>query len=343
MAFNINNRRYTGCKSKLVDEIHELIKNNCKKCTNFFDVFAGTGVVTASLINEFDEFYINDFLYSNEIIYKAFFMNEPFDYAKIIKISEIYKEVNRTAISENYVSKNYGNKFFNYKDSLLIGYIREDIEKRKESLNEREYSILLASLLYSLDRSANTVGHYEAYIKNKKEIPATFKFELIKPLIKSQSNKKIHIFRADSNELVKHVKCDIAYIDPPYSSRQYSRFYHVLETITKWDKPELFGTAMKPKPENMSKYCSTKAIDSFNELITNLDARYIVVSYNNTYNSKSKSSANKMLLEDINEVLNSRGKTKKVEIEFSAFNAGKTDLKDHKEILFITEVKNNEN
>ena len=41
------------------------------------------------------------------------------------------------------------------------------------------------------------------------------------------SNKKkvIEIYREDSNDLAKRVKCDIAYIDPPYNSRQYSRFY----------------------------------------------------------------------------------------------------------------------
>ena len=62
-------------------------------------------------------------------------------------------------------------------------------------------------------------------------------------------------------ELAKKIKADIVYIDPPYNSRQYSRFYHVLETLTKWDKPELFGTALKPKEENM--YRSTELCRMF--------------------------------------------------------------------------------
>jgi len=28
-------------------------------------------------------------------------------------------------------------------------------------------------------------------------------------------------------------------LDPPYSGEQYSRFYHVLETATKYDNPEI--------------------------------------------------------------------------------------------------------
>ena len=163
---------------------------------------------------------------------------------------------------------------------------------------------------------------------------------MIEPIIKSSKDKRdIKIFREDSNELVKHVRADVAYIDPPYSSRQYSRFYHVLENIVTWKKPELFGVAMKPKPENMSAYCSSKAIDAFRKLIANLDCKYIVVSYNNTYNSKSNSSKNKMTLEDILSTLESKGKTKKIEINYHPFNAGKTSMEDHKELLFFTEVK----
>lgn len=340
MAFQINNRRYTGNKHKLIPEIRELILSNCKNCNSFFDVFAGTGVVTAGLIDSFSTFIINDFLYSNEVIFRAFFEKEDYDLMKIVKISQEFNSLDSSLLKDNYVSKNYGNKYFEYSDSLKIGYIRDRLDALKNKLNNREYYILLCSLLYSLDRSANTVGHFEAYIKNNGSLKPSFHFELIEPIIKSSKDKRdIKIFREDSNELVKHVKADVAYIDPPYSSRQYSRFYHVLENIVTWKKPELFGVAMKPKPENMSAYCSSKAIDAFRKLIANLDCKYIVVSYNNTYNSKSNSSKNKMTLEDILSTLESKGKTKKIEINYHPFNAGKTSMEDHKELLFFTEVK----
>lgn len=336
MAFTINNRRYTGSKTKVLKWINDIIDNNCKDCHSFLDIFAGTGVVTNSVINKYDSIIINDFLYSNEVIYKAFFKNEEYDLSKIISYSERYKDINADELDDNYVSINYGNKYFEYNDSKKIGYIRQDIEDNRDVLNDKEYSILLASLLYSLDRSSNTVGHYEAYIK-KNSIRSSFKYELIQPT-RYEGEKQISIFRRDANSLCREVKADVVYIDPPYSSRQYSRFYHVLETITKWDMPELFGTAMKPKAENMSSYCSTKAIDSFAELIMNLNCRYILVSYNNTYNSKSKSSENKMKLEDMLDVLRRKGKTVQFSINHQAFNAGKTDLQDHKEIIFLTKV-----
>ena len=253
---------------------------------------------------------------------------------KLEFLKNAFIETPLSQISENYVSKNFGNKFFSYNDSLRIGYIREKIENDK-TLNEKEKNILIASLLYSLDKAANTVGHYDAYIKGK-QINDTFTFELIEPYV--FKNKKIHISRLDANELAKSISCDIVYIDPPYNSRQYSRFYHILENIAKWKKPELFGTACKPKAENMSEYCRSSATRTFEELISSLNCKYIVVSYNNTYNSKSSSSKNKIALEDIKHILENKGTVSVFEKEHQYFNAGKTELPNHKELVFITKV-----
>ena len=202
------------------------------------------------------------------------------------------------------------------------------------------FDIFLFYLIYSFDIISNTFGHYVAFINGKELIIVNFIFNLIKPL--DTKNKNINIFRKDANELVKEVKTDIAFIDPPYNSRQYSRFYHVLETLVKWDNAELFGVAMKPKEENMSDYCRTSAPKVFDNLIHDLNAKYIIVTYNNTYNSKSSSSRNKITLKQIEESLNKKGKTTKYEMPYKHFDAGKTDLKGHKEILFITEVRNEE-
>lgn len=335
--FKISNRRYTGSKLKIKDWIKSLINENCPNAKSFCDIFAGTAIVTDEMLSNYESFVLNDLLYSNEIIYKAFYKNEEFDIQKLFAFQDKYQELNKDTLLDNYVSINFGGKYFELGDAKAIGFIRQDIEDNKAILNEREYCILVASLLYSFDKCANTVGHYEAYFKNK-EIARTFKYELITPYDTLELNKKFEIFRQDANKLADSIKSDIVYIDPPYSSRQYSRFYHVLENITKWQKPELFGAALKPAPENMSEYCSSSAKDAFSDLISKLNCKYIVVSYNNTYNSKSKSSENKMQLEDIVEILSKKGNTKKYEMPFKAFNAGKTNIENHKELVFITEV-----
>ena len=66
--------------------------------------------------------------------------------------------------------------------------------------NTSEKSILLASLLYSTDKSAKlTVGHYDAFRK-KIKINDKFVFKLIEPI---EHNSRIQIFREDANELVE--------------------------------------------------------------------------------------------------------------------------------------------
>lgn len=331
--YNIENRRYLGNKSKILGLISELIDDNTKG-TSFFDVFAGTGVVSKKMSTKYDKLIINDFLYSNNAIYKAFFENTTFNSQKLYKFKESVNLINPNNIENNYFSKNFGEKFFSNNDAKIIGEIREQIEKEL-TLNPREYYILIASLIYSCDKIANTVGHYDAYRKTN-TINDRFKFELIN--IENMKSKDVVIYREDANNLVRKVKADIAFIDPPYNSRQYSRFYHLLENLTKWKKPELSGVAMKPPVENMSEYSKVSAPKIFDDLIQNLNAKYIVVTYNNTYKPKSSSSKNKITHEQILESLEKVGKTKIFEIPFQFFNAGKSDLKDHKEFVFITEV-----
>lgn len=239
--------------------------------------------------------------------------------------------LNPTHIDDNYFSVNFGGKYFSPNSAKIIGHIRQDIENNKDDLSKKEYFILIASLLYSADRIANTVGHYEAYIKNRR-IEDEFS---IRPIIPVKPSAKISIYRKDANLLAGKITSDIVYLDPPYNSRQYSRAYHVLETLAKWDKPDLHGVALKPPPENMSDYCRTSAIDKFADLVKNIDCKYLVLSYNNTYQPKSGTSKSKLAFDDIMEILQSRGKTKVHERSHRCFNTGNTEFDDHKERLFI--------
>ncbi len=333
--FELESRRYIGNKAKLTQWILNIIREHTGGFHSFFDVFAGTASVSKAVIPYADNIIMNDFLYSNNIIYKAFFGKGEYDDVKLLNLIARYNSIDPDDIPDNYFSDNFGDKFFDYKNAKLIGWIREDIEKyRRRSLTEKEYAILLASLIYSIDKIANTVGHFDAYIKKSISYrPLTL--QLIKPL----SPKSVEIYREDSNLLAKRISADVAYIDPPYNSRQYSRFYHIYENLITWEKPQLYGVAMKPKPQNMSAYCTTSAATAFRDLIMKLQVKYIAVSYNNTYDPKSGSSKNKITLEEIRSILKQKGKTTIYDCAHKYFNTGKTDFIDHKELLFITEVQ----
>lgn len=330
----IQSRRYIGSKAKLIPWIFDTIRQETKNVKSFCDIFAGTGVVANEAVKQYETVIVNDLLYSNNVIYNAFWGKGKVRNKKLLQIFDEYNSINSSMLKPNYFSVNFGEKYFDELEAKKIGFIRDNIEQRKEDLTSKEYDILLASLIYGMDKISNTLGHYEAYIHK----PIQHRPLILKP-IKYERNKNVIVYKQDANILVRKIGADLVYIDPPYNSRQYSRFYHVYETLVKWDKPKLAGTAMKPPLENMSEYCSSRAKYAMLDLIQNLKTRYIVVSYNNTYHSKSSSSQNKIRLEEIQNILESVGKTKVFEHSHQFFNAGKTDFKDHKELLFVTEVR----
>lgn len=330
---SLESRRYIGSKSKLTTWIMDIIDKNTDNVHSLCDIFAGTGTIANHAISKYDNVIVNDFLYSNNVIYHAFFGDGVWNKETVTSLISFYNNLDPQYIPDNWFSDNYGDKYYEARVARQIGFIRQHIEDSKPSLTPKEYNILLATLIYNIDKLANTVGHFDAYIKKPiKPQPLHLR------MIDAKTFDNVEIFRKDANEFARQIHTDLVYIDPPYNSRQYCRFYHLYETLIKWDKPELFGVAMKPAAENMSVYCSCKAVDAFEDLVTHLDTKYIVVSYNNTYNSKSNSSENKILLEDIQRILGNIGPTQVFEHSHQFFNAGKTEFDNHKELLFVTKV-----
>lgn len=335
--FSINNRRYIGSKARMIDSIDEVIKKEKIEYSSFLDLFGGTGIVGDHFNNQNTKVYVNDLLKSNYISYQAWFGNEKVDKKKLNEYINKYN--NLSNLEDNYFSANFSDTYFSKDNCKKIGFIRENIETEylNNNINSRERAILITSLLYAMDKIANTVGHYDAYRKNgslDKEL------ELFMLDLKSNiNNKNNKIFNEDSNELVKNLKADVVYIDPPYNSRQYSDAYHLLENVATWEKQEVFGVAKKIKRNGIkSKYCSVSAPLAFKDLIENIDAKYIIVSYNNMGSKGAGRSQAKISDEDIMSVLNNKGKVKVYETDFNQFNTGKTNIDNHKERLFVCKV-----
>lgn len=335
MELKIGNRRYTGSKKALLEDIYKSIEPHLKGKTVFADLFAGTGVVSSFMLDKGMDVIVNDFLASNYVAYQAWFGGGNFNQKKIEKITTELNSIDSKKIKENYFSKIYGGKYFSVSDAKKIGHIRERLEKIK--LTKREKSILLTSLMYATDKIANTVGHFEHFLSKK---PEDKNIVLRLPYIKKNRGKAT-LYKMDANRLVRKIKCDVAYIDPPYNARQYINFYHVLENLIDWNKPmEFEGTSMKFKRNHLkSDYSKSKAPMVFKDLVSNLRAKIIVVSYNNTYSAKSSASNNKISEAQLIDILSARGKVIIKEIRHKSFNSGKTDFKDHKELLYICVLK----
>ncbi len=334
----INNRRYLGNKYSLSDFIRTIVEQNCTGVNIVVDMFSGTGAVA----NRFtDKMLItNDLLYSNYISNYAWFGYEPYSKEKIIRIIYEYKQVKTS--QNNYVRENFANTFFSADDCSKIGYIREDIEEKykNKKINFKEYTILITSLLYAMDKIANTVGHYDAYRKN-----IGFEKELVLNVLLPEDNININnvCYNVDANELINKIKCDLLYLDPPYNSRQYCDAYHLLENIARWDKPVVYGVAKKMDRTSLkSNYCMMTATKAFEELIEKAKAKYILLSYNNMFEKGNSRSNAKISDKDIMSILRKKGKVTVFESKYKSFSAGKSDIKDNKERLFLCEVYSSE-
>ena len=125
-----------------------------------------------------------------------------------------------------------------------------------------------------------------------------------------------HFAQIDANNIVKKLKCDILYLDPPYNQRQYASNYHVLETIAKYDNPELRGkTGLRNYSAQKSLYSSrSKVKEAFKELINNADAKYIFLSYNDE---------GLMTLEDIRKIMSAKGQYGVFKKRYSRYKSDK--------------------
>lgn len=333
--FSINNRRYLGNKFRITRFIREIVDNNCHGFSSFADIFSGTGSVSYAFRDK--KLILNDFLYSNYLANLAWFSPEHFDLEKLEALIDEYNSME--VLSDNYMSDNFSETYFSRENCRRIGAIREDIEKRYRTgeLNSRERAMLIVSLLYAMDRIAATCGHYDAYREG-----ADLSSPLILRMLDADecNNAGNEIFSEDTNELVKHIKADVVYIDPPYNSRQYSDAYHLLENVARWEKPEVKGKAGKMDRKSIkSLYSTNKAEDAFRSLIASIDAKYILLSYNNMQEKGDSRSNSKISDETIMSVLSSKGDVSVYSTQHRAFTAGKSHIEGNEERIFLCRVR----
>ncbi len=329
----INNRRYLGNKYKLLPFITRVVESEGLVFDSIADIFAGTGAVSSAFMEK--EIITNDLMYSNYIANFAWFGAETYDPQTIIEAIVAYNALEDCG--ENYMTDNFADTYFSRDDCSKIGFIREDIERKfkNQEINSRERAILITSLLYAMDKIAKTCGHYDAYRKGAVFDSA---LELAVPLAEVKNNPHNRCYNEDANQLVKRITADLVYIDPPYNSRQYCDTYHLLENVARWEKPEVFGVAKKMDRSALkSKYCTSDAPAAFEDLVSNIRAKYILLSYNNMAEKGNGRSNAKISDKDILRILKAKGKVKFFSEDYKAFTAGKSEIADNAERLFLCE------
>lgn len=277
---------YIGSKYSLLDFIHKTISDVTGYKPGdkyiFADLFAGTGIVGASYREEGCNVISNDIQYYSYVLNKHYIeCSENIDESLISKLNSL-DEVNGFIFNNYCAGSDCGRNYFTDENGKKCDAIRLELNNmyQEKKISQDIYFSLLASLINSIDKYANTASVYGAFLKHiKKSAQKQFKLELL-PCIEGPKGE---VYNEDINQLITKIHGDVLYLDPPYNSRQYCSNYHVLETIARYDNPDLKGkTGLRNSDEQKSKYCSKKTLKSeFDNLIANADFKYVFLSYNN--------------------------------------------------------------
>jgi adenine-specific DNA-methyltransferase len=334
----IQSRRYLGSKSRLLPFLHRIVAQRCGAFESFGDFFAGTGVVAHSFNRPNVRVVANDYLESNAVCLSCWLGIRELCAREAAGLIAYLNSL--PAADENYVSEQFGDRYFTRETARKIGVIRDEIDRL--SLPNGLRALALTGLLYAMDRVARTVGHYDAYRQlpdspsPRDERDRPFRLQL--PRVDTDANAGNEIYRCDANRLAREVEVDVLYLDPPYNSRQYSDTYHVLETILKNDKPPLVGVARKrPGRPDRSRYCGKDAAAALDDLVTHARCRWLLISYNNMSGGDKRSNA--ILTEDqITAALSRRGPVEVFKTAFNSFTSKRELIEGHEERVYVCEV-----
>jgi adenine-specific DNA-methyltransferase len=289
--------KYIGSKGALIGEIQNFIQEHLPTAAEktLLDVFTGTTRVAQAFRAAGWKTSSSDLSWASEAYAHAFLIRTAASGSRIPQLIERLRAVPPAAdwITENYcdvVSAEGGIvKMWKPVNGKKADAIRNTIAAWEAAgeITHHESMILVACLIFALDKVDSSVGVQQAYLKTW-AARASNPLDLHDlPFPEGPGGSHI-IGNALTNE---YEAATVAYVDPPYSSHSYATYYHIWDSITRWDKPAV-GLKTNRRidrvsgaevfDESMSSSWNSKktALQSFMILVARLPTRFVVISYN---------------------------------------------------------------
>lgn len=298
---------YIGSKIKLLDfikdKVEEYTHKKCSDLSSFGDFFSGTGVVSHYFAaNGCKKIITNDIQHYGYVV-SAVLTTSTIDIEKVReevdRINEMIEGIKDTSSrnESHFVCNNYTEeckeekrKYLSVVNGLKVDVARQYIQQllNDGKITEQEWRCLLKVLLYAVTKVSNIASVYGAYLKEYKKC-ATKDIKLDLYVVDDLIDDKDIEHSAYNRDIISLVdemakeKIEVVYLDPPYNNRRYDQNFHVLETVSRYDYPRLKGkTGQRVEEISGAKaFCSkSRTKDSFQHIFDNINAGYIIMSYN---------------------------------------------------------------
>jgi adenine-specific DNA-methyltransferase len=258
---------YIGNKRKLLGLIEQALTASevTPQTHGFVDLFAGTGVVSRMAKQQGFAVIANDWEPYSEAINRCYIETDeaPLFFGKTT-YQEIIQTLNELPDREDWVTTHLcpsdddkldherDRLFYMRKNGLRIDAIRHQIEQweRTGALDNQQRACLLAPLLYQCCYNANTSGVFKGFHRGWGGQTGTALYRIkgdviLRPALFHRNANHSIATRLDAFDLAKELKAHMhdkkafVYLDPPYNQHPYGANYHVLNSVTLWDKPSL--------------------------------------------------------------------------------------------------------
>ncbi|MGN0371228.1 MAG: DNA adenine methylase [Enterocloster sp.] len=344
----------------LMENMGRYTDESCRVC---LDLFSGSGSVSAAFKKRGYQVIANDFLAFAETLTKAVLLNDrapafagilPFcgemreeseaEPGAFSAYRKVLHYLNNLPPRKGFIHQHYSpasealcgvsRMYFTEENAGKIDAIRMQIRDWSALLTESESALLLSDLLKAVAAVSNIAGTYGCYMKywKKKALQPVFLTE--SSFVAGNPKGGHRVFCRDANEIIGDFAVDLVYADPPYTKRQYSAYYHILETIALYDEPELTGkTGLRNWQEKSSDYCfRRKAPGALEDLLDKARCRYFVLSYND----ESQIPHSRVM-----EILSRRGQVTVCETPYKRYksNVAENDRDGVIERLYIVEME----
>ncbi len=234
--------KYIGSKRVLVPLILETIAR-LPGTRTVADLFSGTSRVGHALKRAGYRVFANDHNAYAETLARCYVQADR--EALLEEATTLIAELSRLRGRPGYFTHTFceRSRFFQPRNGERIDAIRECVARK--GLPPELEAVVLVSLMEAADRVDSTTGVQMAYLKRWAPRAANDLELRLPALLPRAAAGKGRACGLDALEAARRLRADVAYLDPPYNQHSYRGNYHIWETLVRWDKPEVYGTACK--------------------------------------------------------------------------------------------------